>query len=532
MLTSILGFFGGLGIFLYGTHLLSEGLQKIGASRMRHYLATLTNTRWKGLVSGIVVTFFLQSSTVTNILIVGLVSGSIITLSQAFGIILGSAIGTTLTVQILTFNIAQFASVFIFLGAIFLIFIKRYTYHSIGMILLSIGFIFFGIGLISTSLQPVSENDSFLHYLVQLANKPYLFLLVAMFLTALMHSSAAMIMIGIAFITSGVLSLPEVLPLVLGANIGSTIPVVISSLSSRLEGKKVALFYFSFKTIGVIAIMLCLPLIASLVTALPGTTERQIAHFHTLYNIIIAIAFLPFIPAIARLFTRFFPKQEQSPSFTVHLDDALLEVPEEALFSSKREITRLAEMTQENMIQKISDYVDGNHAQEAIREVEQTIDLSYIQIQKYLLKLGQRHLTSEQSNLEVKLLHILNEIEHVGDAVIQFVGEAGKISTKNIILGERDVFQLKELIIHVEAAYAQSLLAFKNNDLKLARKNIQTQSSVNQFEKDIKFEHFNRLINKKEYNPAISAVYLDIVNQLLQIYHHSMNISRTVLGLI
>lgn len=125
MLTCILGFFGGLGIFLYGTHLLSNGLQKVGASKMRKSLAAMTNTRWKGILSGISVTFFLQSSTVTNILVVGLVSSSIITLSQAFGIVLGSAIGTTLTVQILTFDVARYASIFIFLGAVFIMFLNK-----------------------------------------------------------------------------------------------------------------------------------------------------------------------------------------------------------------------------------------------------------------------------------------------------------------------------------------------------------------------------------------------------------------------
>ncbi|MFK4996780.1 Na/Pi symporter [Bacillus sp. N9] len=119
---SLLGFIGGLGIFLYGTHLLSDGLQKLAASKMRMYLTKLTNTRLKGVVSGAVTTFFLQSSTVTSIIVVGLVGSSALTLSQAFGIVLGSAVGTTLTVQILTFNISMYASIFIFLGAIFIIF--------------------------------------------------------------------------------------------------------------------------------------------------------------------------------------------------------------------------------------------------------------------------------------------------------------------------------------------------------------------------------------------------------------------------
>src|SRR5699024_702053 len=153
--------------------------------------------------------------------------------------------------------------------------------------------------------------------------------------TALMHSSAAMIIIGIAFITSGVFTLPAVLPLVLGANAGSTLPVVISRLASRLEGKKLALFYFLFKFTGVVFSMTLLTFITDCVSLLPRSPERLIAHFHTLYNIAIAVMFFPLLPWMAHLFQRHFPNQEEEPSFNINLDDNLLAVPQEALISSK-----------------------------------------------------------------------------------------------------------------------------------------------------------------------------------------------------
>ncbi len=532
MLVSILGFLGGLGIFLYGTNILGGVLQKIGASKMREYLASITNTRIKAVLSGIAVTFFLQSSTVTNILVVGLVGEAVISLSQAFGIVLGAAIGTTFTVQILTFDIAQYASIFIFLGVIFSMFLKKNFFKNLGSILLSIGFIFFGIGLITSSVEPLSENASVLQFLVDLAENPILFTIIAMLLTALMHSSAAVIIIGIAFVTSDVLTLPAVLPLILGANIGSTIPVVISSLASRLEGKKLAFFYFFFKTTGVIVTLPLLFLLTDAIQMLPGSPERQIAHFHTLFNIGIVILFFPFISLIAKAFQRIFPPKEQSILFEVNLDDALLKVPEEALANSQHEIYRLADMVKKDMISELKEFTVGNLNGESIYNVEQLIDASYIEIQQYLLKLGQRDLTSKQSNMEVKLLNVLNDIEHIGDMVVRFINKAEQLDHRNIKLSEKDQVQLTKLLGYIEETYSNSVNAFKKNDLKLARKNIQLQSEINQFEKDIKFEHFNSLINNQEYNPEISAVYLDTVNQLFQVYHHSINISRTVMGLI
>lgn len=532
MFSSLLGFLGGLGIFLYGAHLLSNSLQKLGASKMREYLATITDTRIKGMLSGIVVTFFLQSSTVTNIIVVGLVGSAVLTLTQGFGVVLGATIGTTLTVQILTFNVSQFAPVFIFLGVVLIMFIRNHTSRSIGQIVLAIGFIFFGIGLITSSLEPLSEHEHVLEFLITLSNKPVLFAIIAIVLTALMHSSAATIIIGIAFVTSDVLSLSAVLPLVLGANIGTTLPVVISSLASRAEGKKLALFYFSIKVIGVTIAMLFLTWISKLVPLLPGSPERQIAHFHTLFNIGVTVLFFPLLPYVAKLFHRLFPQAEEGPTFEVNLDDRLLDIPEEALNNSRHEIIRLANMVKEKMIYQLKNYIEGTYTKEQLEEVEDIINDSYIQIQQYLLRLGQRDLSRSQSDLEVKLLNILNDIEHIGDMVMRFLRKGEELKEKNIQLNEDDRKQLKTLLSYIEKTYERSLYAFKHDERDVARSNIQNQSIINQFEKDIKFEHFNSLIIEHEYNPEISGVYLDIINELLQVYHHSINISRTVLGLI
>ncbi|HEY4599702.1 MAG TPA: Na/Pi cotransporter family protein [Cerasibacillus sp.] len=529
---SFLGFIGGLGIFLYGTHLLSNGLQRLAASKMREYLTKLTDTRMKALFSGIVTTFLLQSSTVTSIILVGLVSSSAIGLSQAFGVVLGSAIGTTFTVQILTFDISMYSSVFIFLGVIFIIFVRHNRWNTTGVILLSIGFIFFGIHLISSSLEPLSKEQQLLDVLLNISDMPIAFAFISMILTAIFHSSAAMIIIGIAFVSNGVLTVEAIIPLVLGANVGSTIPVLLSSATSNRKGKKLAVFYFSFKLIGVVIAFLGLNFLLPYLGLIPGSPERQIAHFHTLFNLGIAFLFLPFLPAIAKLFKKLAPLQEEEVTFQVELDQNLIIVPEEALYQSKKEISRLAQMVQNDMLKRLGDYIDGRLDKQSLYRVEMLIDASYIKIQQFLLKLAQQNLTDEQSNLEVQLLNILNDIEHIGDTVVRFIGVAEKVSQKNILLGQRDFEKIKQLLHYIEKTFDDSITAFAKNDLQLAKDVLQYQAAIDQFEKDVKFEHFNRLIDKEVHDPDISAVYLDMINQLLHVYHHAMNISRTVLGLI
>lgn len=532
MLTSVLGFFGGLGIFLYGTHVLGNALQKLGASKMRQFLVKITDTRIRAILSGVLVTFFLQSSTVTNIILVGLVGESLISLTQAFGVVLGSAVGTTLTVQILTFNVSKYATIFIFIGVVFAVFSERNRWKTIGNMALSIGFIFFGIGLITESLEPIGESPAVLQFLINLAEKPILFGLISAGITALMHSSAATIIIGIAFMTSGFLTLSDILPLVLGANLGTTIPVVISSLASRSEGKKLAIFYFLFKLIGVSIVFPFLFFIADFIQLFPGNIERQVAHFHTVFNIFIVLLFFPFLSQITSIFAKLIPEAKKSEGHVVYLEDSLLKVPEEALYSSRKEVFRLAKMIKEKMICQLKSYVIGKVSANEIYAVEQTIDQSYVYIQQFLLKLGQKDLTKEQSNEEVKLLNILNDLEHIGDMIVRFVDKIEEIDKEQISLTESDQKQLFVLLHYIERTYQHSLKAFKNNDLEIAKQNIQLQSEINQFEKDVKFDHFNSLIHKKEYDPTISAIYLDVINQLFQVYHHTINISKTVLGII
>lgn len=529
----ILGFFGGLGIFLFGTHLLSRGLQQLAVSKMRVYMTSFTNTRIKGLITGLMTTFFLQSSTVTSILVVGLVGSSVLTLSQALGVILGSAVGTTLTVQVLTFDITKYASIFIFLGAISALFIKSSKVKTIGQVLIGFGFIFFGIGFITSSLEPLSENHQVVHYLVELSSSPVLFAAVGIGLTALLHSSAAMIIIGISFVATGVLSIDAVIPLVLGANVGATIPVLISSISTSAEGKKVAFSHVLFKLTGFLICLFLLPWVTKWVHWLPGDSGRQIANFHSLFNVGIALLFLPLLPVVSRLMNRFVPQEKRETAFQwVKLNEGLLTVPEEALVQTKQEMIKLANYVREEMIQPLPRFLEDGKGMEEIYEVEKVIDQSYVTIQQYLLKLGQEDLSNAQSDQEVKLLYILNDIEHIGDTVTQFLNDAEKISENHIMLNSGDRSILEKLLGYIDTALSRSIHALEHQDEETAKENVQSEALISQFETDLKFNHFNSLIDKNEYDPGISAVYLDVVNHLLRVYQHSLNISRTVLGLI
>src|SRR5699024_1187332 len=240
----------------------------------------------------------------------------------------------------------------------------------------------------------------------------------------------------------------------------------------------------------------------------------QVANFHTLFNIAIAVLFFPLIPFIYRLFTKLFPRKVSDVAYEVRLNNSLLEVPDEALHGSKKEIVRLATHVQTNMITELRRFVKGDLDAEAIFQVEETIDASYIKIQKYLLKLGQQDLSASQSTEEVKLLNILNDIENIGDTVVSFIKKARKVSMQNIILTEKDHIQIATMLDHIEETYHGSLRGLDGGDHRISLKTILSRPPVYQFERDVTFDHFNSLITKQEHNPDMRAVYLDIVHEL------------------
>ncbi|GGE26833.1 Na/Pi cotransporter II-like protein [Pullulanibacillus camelliae] len=530
MLNHLLSFLTGVGLFIYGAHLLSKGLQRLAITKLRHYMSTFTNTRLKGLMSGFIMTCLMQSSTVTSIIVVGLVDSSVLSLAQALGVILGSGIGTTVIVQILTFNISRFSALFIFCGVILFLFIKGSRLKTIGQVLIGFGFVLLGIELITSSLVPLGKLRGFLHLITVLSSHPLLFVVISALCTAVLHNSAAMIMIGISFVTSGTLGVPEVLPLILGANVGATLPVFVSSLSASTEGKRVALSYMLFKCVGAGLCLTLLPWLGRSIYWLPGQLERQVANFHTALNMGIALLFLPFLPSFTRMIHKVFPGKQSE--IAKRLNDTLLSVPDEALLKTKIEILQLAYEVKDRMIVRLPYYLEDPKEFEPIQQTEQTVDDSYRMIQKYLLKLGQQDLTDTQSDKEVQLLYVLNDIESIGDNVMQCLNLIQKSRLQNIEMPHQDYQILETFIEYIEEALEKSIQALERQDTAIAMKNIQSEPIVSQFEMDLKFNHFNRLIDKNEYNPAISAIYLDLINQLLSIYQHALNVSRTVLGLI
>ncbi|WP_338835398.1 Na/Pi cotransporter family protein [Neomoorella thermoacetica] len=247
LFTVATGLLGGLALFLYGMNLISTGLQKAAARQVQQLLGTVTRNRFYGMLAGLVVTIFLQTSAVTTVLLVGFVSAGLMSLGQALGVILGAAIGSTLTAQLIAFRLSDYSLWAVVAGLIPYLAARRLRWRYLGQAILGFGLIFYGAALMGTAIAPFSTIPGFTAVLQRLAAHPWMMMLAATLFTAIVQGSAAPVVVAMTLAAQGGLALEPALALVLGANLGTTATAFISSIALSREAKRVALAHFFFK---------------------------------------------------------------------------------------------------------------------------------------------------------------------------------------------------------------------------------------------------------------------------------------------
>ena len=286
---------GGLSLFLYGMHMMSVGLESLAGSKMKSILEKLTSNRFIGVLVGLVITAIIQSSSATTVMVVGFVNSSLMTLRQAVWIILGANIGTTITGQLVALNIGQLAPIFACIGVIMVDFISNKKVNHTGEIIAGFGFFFIGMNLMGDAMQPLQHSQAFINLITTISN-PFLAVLVGTLFTALIQSSSASVGILQTLANNGLIPLSSSIYIIFGQNIGTCMTAVLASLSASRNAKRTTILHLSFNIIGTILFMILIqiiPLIV-LIVSLTDNPAAQIAHTHTLFNIVSTMVLLPF----------------------------------------------------------------------------------------------------------------------------------------------------------------------------------------------------------------------------------------------
>ena len=436
---SVISLAGGIALFLYGMSIMGSGLEKLAGGQMEGILKKLTSSTTMAVISGAVLTGLIQSSAATTVIVIGLVNSGIMQLSQAIGVIMGANIGTTVTGQIIRMSdlggdslVMQLmkpttiAPIVAFIGAILYVFFKAPKKRNIGQIMLGFGILFAGMFTMETAVAPLRESALFLELFSKLQN-PFLGILAGALVTVAIQSSSASVGILQALSTTGVVTWGSAIPIILGQNIGTCSTPLMASIGASKGAKRAAMVHLYFNVIGTIIFMTALYGI-KMTIGIPFWSEvmnrGDIANFHTLFNVVTTLIFLPFTKVLAKLATLTIPdtEAEQQDAEMPILDERLLTSPAVAIQQARSAVERMASHARANY--GVAVPLLFNHDLEVITQVnarEEIIDKLEYYIANYLVKISDHDPSEDDSRVVSELFAMITEFERIGDYSINVV---------------------------------------------------------------------------------------------------------------
>lgn len=526
------GLIGGLGLFLYGMHLMGGGLQKAAGDKMRRLLEILTSNPVVAVLVGTGVTAIIQSSSATTVMVVGFVNAGLMTLKQAIGVILGANIGTTITTQLVSFKLTELAEPSIGIGLLILLAGKKERVKHIGQVILGFGILFYGMSAMSHAMKPLRTYEPFLNMLASFGKQPLLGVFISALFTAIIQSSSATTAIVVALASQGILSLESALPLILGSNIGTTITAVLASIGTNLTAKRAAVAHAVFNIGGVLLFLLILKPFAYVAGSTSVVVERQVANAHTIFNVFNTLVVLPFISVFTSFVTKLVPGKDREIAETMrtlYLDRHLLPTPSIALGQGRRELLRMGEIASRMLEETMLAFNDNDVRYiKTAKEKEQLLNFLEKEIMVYLVEVSQASLSAEQSDTLNSLLEIVNDIERVGDHADNIIELAEYKIENTLPFSDAAIAELQQMYSKVKEMFDNSLHVLESGDKFLAGRIEQAEDQIDQLEQELRQNHIDRL-NKHICYPGSGIVYLDVISNMERIADHASSIARAAI---
>lgn len=547
-LTNFFGFIGGMGMFLYGMHIMAEGMQKAAGGRLQKFLGMITNNRLMAVLIGAVITGIIQSSAATTVMVVGFVNGGILTLSQAAGVIMGANIGTTITAWIVSMNQLGdamilttpefYAPLVVGVGALVLVFSMSEKRKMVAEILLGLGLLFLGLKYMSSSINPYTQNPIFSDIFVVLGKNPLLGILAGAVVTAAIQSSSASVGILQTLSMSGIVNMSSAIFITLGQNIGTCITALLSSIGGSRTAKRAAVIHLLFNVIGAIVFGILGFVYFSFdrKMALSSMSSVEISIFHTLFNATMTILLFPFAEVLVKLSGLIVKedkklakaKEDEEEVTLKHLDIRIFSSPALALETVSMEVVHMGEIAFENVNRAIDAVISGS--EESVQKVlkaEKTINKIQEILTEYLIKLDNQVLNEHQKLVLNDLFYTVSDIERIGDHAENIVENTDIIKKKNLKFSETAINDLKEIASYVCESVSYAIEARKDMSLEAVRKVNKNEDMVDNMEDELREKHIDRL-SKGLCQTESGVIFLDIVSNLERISDHATNIAEYV----
>lgn len=528
----LIGLLGGFVLFMYGLNFGSKALTRIAGGKLREFLWRFTKIPVIGVFVGIFITFLTQSSSATTVMLVSFTEAELMKFFQTLGVILGADIGTTITVQLIAFKIFDIALLIVACGFFMMIFGKGKGVHYTGRVIFSFGLIFFGMKIMTDAIHPLTLIPSVTQGLISTGNNPLLLLIISAMFTGIIQSSGATMAIIVSFAFEGLLNLEIAIPLILGANIGTCVTAFLASVGRSTEAKRVALAHIMFKVIMAAVFFPFIRQFACLVAKTSLSIPRQVANAHTLFNLFGAILFLPLLLPYSKLIQKMLPKRKIGfePRY---LDPNLVSSPSIAIGQALRETLRMADIVQSMFTRSINVF-RTNEEMERIRIIEEDnkVDTLEEDITRYLVKISEEEVSSETSVKSASLLHIVDEIEHIGDVISKSLMTYAKKKIKGGFVFSKEGFKdIEELAEFSNKTLTMAINALTTLDMKMAREVAERREEGRNLLTKYNDAHLERLRRGLKESIETSTVHLDLISDLERMNFHASNIGVHILEL-
>ncbi len=532
----LLSLAGGLGLFLFGMDLMSDSIEKVAGARLRRILEIFTTNRFTGMLVGIVFTGIIQSSSACTAMVVSFVNSGLMNLYQAAGVIFGANIGTTITSQLVSFNLSAVAPVFLLCGVLVMMFSKKEKVKKFAEVIVGFGILFTGLNTMSSGMAEMRNVPEVVDLLKSLDN-PLLATVVGTVLTAVIQSSSVTVSIVLLLANQGFLDLGICMYIILGCNIGACATALIASLPGKKDAKRAALIHFWFNVIGTLLIYIILfaakePIIR-LIQSISADNGRFVANAHTIIKIFQVVVLFPFSGAIVKLASITVPGEDKKVGYREsyqlkYIGEKVVFNPATAVVEVIKELDRMASLASENLNRAMNALITLDEEDiEEVYEVEKNINFLNHAITNYLVKINQTTLPIEDLKSLGALFHVVNDIERIGDHAENVADAARQRRDGNLSISKEAQRELGELLDMVNTIFQYAIEMFAKSDDRHMNDVILLEDKVDNKERELQQRHVERLA-RGECTPEAGMIFSDIISGLERVADHATNIAFAI----
>ncbi len=527
---NVINLMGGLAMFIFGMNLMSDGLKLVAGSYLKRILEQLTKNRFIAMVVGAGLTALIQSSNAMCVMVVGFVNAGMMELQRSVGILMGAKVGTTITGQLIAFNISEIAPVIAFVGVAVTMFSKKQKIKNIGQIIISLGVLFIGLGMMSTSMKPLAGEVWFQNILRQFSN-PVLGVLVGVIFTVVIQSASASVGVLQMMVVSGLMGFNQAFYIMLGMNIGASVAPALASIGGRKDAKRVALIVVLFESVGMLLFLVVSQIFPAtldwIASTSPDNPSRQIANANTIFNCVTVLVLLPCANFLVRLAEWIIPGKDETETEALHfIDETGYQSGTVLIGQIDQEVSRMHELVRDNLEACTKMYFGEKKIdREQFDENEVAVDFLNKEITGTLIRTGEMGITEKEAVHVGNLYHIITDLERIGDHAENVLGYAQTMKENKQKFSNKATKDLKELAMAVHRIFELANEHFVQPSAERYKIIYDLEVNIDDMVEKMRNSNIKRL-GKMKCEATQGLYFSEILVDLERVADHALNIAQ------